>query len=165
MSKIYLRWSQLATPKLSIVYTYAYQPVDTHRDSLCLVSCADFCILDSQRAVFFFGMIWSVWSKWIDPRTAAKLITVPSTLTLATLVKTIDMDHIPIKYGGSFNFEHGMLPKVDEAMRQSLTLSGEGILPAGPIKLAENPRGEMSAAGATDGKKRQDVIGHIVERP
>lgn len=114
----------------------------------------------------YFGAIWSFVSKWIDPRTASKVVIVPPAQVLPTLALTIDLDQIPAHYGGNFSVRHGTLPKIDNGILQALTSSSFGStdqLPAGPIKLGTNQEGEMTliAVGTEEGGKRQNTIGLI----
>ncbi|KAK4164714.1 CRAL-TRIO domain-containing protein [Cladorrhinum sp. PSN259] len=136
------------------------------------------------NAAPYFAKIWSLIKKWVDPRTASKFIIVPSTEVMPTLLETMDAEDIPKQYGGRFDAEHGMTPRLDKDIQQALTWVstssvGEGLkLPRGPlkwvVKMGEpagssdgngGDGGEMAAVavGSKDGVARTDVIALRIE--
>ncbi|KAF4989057.1 hypothetical protein FGRMN_9387 [Fusarium graminum] len=94
------------------------------------------------NAPIYFGQIWGLMSKFIDPRTASKLVIVPSGRALSTLTARIDIESIPTEYGGEFDYIPGRPPKLDQGILEHLdwNLSGDR-LPEGPIKWSEDQDG------------------------
>lgn len=115
-----------------------------------------------MNAPAYFGKIWGILSKFVDPRTAAKLIIVSSGEdSLSTLTPYLDVENIPTEYGGKFTYKPGMTPMLDEGLRKHMkwTLPRDS-LPEGPIKFIqdENKRRAVLATGSMDGAKRDDII-------
>lgn len=108
------------------------------------------------NASSYFGKIWGFLSKWIDPRTASKLVIVPSTEMKPVLESEIDVDCIPSQFGGNCEFKHGMPPQVDRSTLESLEIffaSGK-VFPLGPVKWVLDEDGIKTALGVgMDGGK------------
>lgn len=107
--------------------------------------------------------------KFVDPHTASKIVVLSSSEVLPTLREHIEDANIPSLYGGGFAFQHGMLPDLDETMRQSLNWeSAQQVLPPGPIKLVKDANGRTTAVavGSEGGLKRSQRIATLrqVER-
>ncbi|KAH7198351.1 CRAL-TRIO domain-containing protein [Fusarium flagelliforme] len=124
--------------------------------AVCYPEMVDRCYV--MNAPAYFGKIWGILSKFVDPRTAAKLIIVSSGEdSLSTLTPLLDVENIPTEYGGKFTYSPGMTPKLDDGIRRHMnwTVPGDS-LPEGPIKFMqdENQRRVVSATGAD----RNDVI-------
>lgn len=79
-----------------------------------------------------------------------------------TLSKYTDHKHIPVQFGGEFVFTNGMLPDLDDKIRQESQWVGpfNGDLPPGPIKWVRESPGHMKAAatGTADGVRRADDV-------
>jgi hypothetical protein len=103
--------------------------------------------------------------KWIDPNTAAKLVILTPKEVLPALESSIDLTNIPTIYGGKFEFQHGMLPKVDTGIREALkwTDSQMECLPSGPIKWIRDQQGKETAVaiGQSDGEVRHQTLGSL----
>ncbi|KAM7196550.1 CRAL-TRIO domain containing protein [Rhypophila sp. PSN 637] len=129
------------------------------------------------NASAYFARIWAVIKKWVDPRTAAKLVIVQSSEVMDTLLESMDIDDIPKQYGGRFEAKHGMVPRLDEETRQVLgcrqgAVIEEVLLPRGPIKWVVDSRqvngnGNRNsvcekkvavAVGTQNGYDRKDVV-------
>lgn len=107
----------------------------------------------------YFGAIWNVLKRWLDPRTASKIQILSSKDILSTLTSFIDLDNIPEKFGGHLAFEHGMTPNIDAATRQILESHGlpnEQLNLKGPFKWITGAGGESIplAVGTDDGRTR-----------
>ena len=105
-----------------------------------------------------FGKIWGILSKFVDPRTAAKLIIVSSGEdSLSTLTPWLDVENIPTEYRGKFTYTPGMTPKLEDGLRKhtNWTMPGES-LPERPVKFMQdqNQRRMVLATGAD----KNDVI-------
>ncbi|KAM7217589.1 CRAL/TRIO domain protein [Rhypophila decipiens] len=128
------------------------------------------------NASAYFARIWAVIKKWVDPRTAVKLVIVQSSEVMDTLLESMDIEDIPKQYGGRFEAKHGMVPRLDEETRQGLCCHGaageEVLLPSGPIKwvvdsIQVNENGDRNsvcekkmavAVGTQNGKDRKEVV-------
>jgi hypothetical protein len=73
----------------------------------------------------------------------------------------LDIESIPIEYGGEFEYIPGMTPKLDKGILEHLewTLSGDR-LPEGPIKwVGEQDKNRVVlATGSVGGEKRRKVL-------
>ncbi|RGP74496.1 cral trio domain [Fusarium longipes] len=133
--------------------------------AICYPETVDRCYVLNAPA--YFGKIWGILSKFIDPRTAAKLVIASSGEDpLSTLTPLLDVESIPTEYGGKFEYKPGMAPRLDEGLlkRMKWALPGN-TLPEGPIKLIqdENKRRSVVATGSVNGNKREDVIATFIE--
>ena len=111
-----------------------------------------------MNAPVYFGKIWGILSKFVDPRTAAKLIIVSSGEdSLSTLTPLLDVENIPTEYGGKFTYTPGMTPKLDDGLCKHMnwTVPGDS-LPEGPIKFVQD-QSQRRVVLAT-GADRNDVI-------
>ncbi|PWY67089.1 CRAL/TRIO domain-containing protein [Aspergillus sclerotioniger CBS 115572] len=114
------------------------------------------------NAPFYFPRIWAFMKHFVDPVTAEKLVITKSADAYDTMLKHVDHDKIPSQFGGGFKFTTGMLPELDEGIRQALqwtNLSKEG-LPPGPIKWMEDAEGRRRAVatGRVDDMQRTEEI-------
>jgi hypothetical protein len=78
----------------------------------------------------------------------------------STLETYINKEHIPEKFGGGFTFNNGMLPDLDNGIRQGLHwLTPTESLPPGPIKFTEDGDGKrmIVGTGTVDGKTPRNV--------
>ncbi|USP73612.1 CRAL TRIO domain [Curvularia clavata] len=110
----------------------------------------------------YFPTIWGWIKGWIDPVTAAKLVFVSAEEALGKMAEVIEHDCIPSRYGGSFEFEHGALPVLDEALTAALTWLENGArrLPRGPLKWARDNEGKqcLMAVGTENGVERRERV-------
>ncbi|KAI1356052.1 CRAL/TRIO domain protein [Xylaria sp. FL0043] len=106
----------------------------------------------------YFPRIWSFLKGWFDPRTAEKLVIVPPADVLSTLLKEIDIECIPERYGGQARDEHGVVPLVGGLKE----LLGVEELPEGPIKWTMHQGKRTAVAvGTREGEARREVVGPI----
>ncbi|GAD96102.1 phosphatidylinositol/phosphatidylcholine transfer protein, putative [Paecilomyces variotii No. 5] len=93
---------------------------------------------------------------------AEKVVVLRAADVYPTLSKYIDHDNIPTQFGGEFVFTNGMLPDLDDKMRQELHWVSpfNGTLPSGPIKwIRESPeRMKAVATGSADGVQRGEIV-------
>lgn len=98
----------------------------------------------------------------MDPATAAKLIFPTPTEMLPTLTTFIDLDNIPTKFGGTFDFTPGMIPDIDLGIRRVLdwSPSSRKELPPGPIKWNVDSTGRKVAVaiGTVNGTSRFEPV-------
>ena len=95
----------------------------------------------------------------VDPVTVAKLQLIAPEDVSKTLTSLIDVANIPKRYGGEFDFKPGMLPILDDEIRQRLTWapSSDQRLPTGPIQWVNRSDKSMVAVavGSVKGEKRR----------
>jgi hypothetical protein len=105
-------------------------------------------------------MMWAIMRKWLDPDTAEKVQIPTASEALATLTKYIDPENIPRRFGGNFDWSHGMPVDLDVGVRRALMWRGEQKLPQGPIKWELDKSGGRTAVavGSVDGTPRADKI-------
>lgn len=110
----------------------------------------------------YFANVWGWIKGWIDPVTAAKIIFVSSSEALTKMTEFIDHDNIPLRYGGNFDYSHGALPVLDDALIAALTWPENGTkrLPAGPLKWAQDweRNRALMAVGTEHGKERRQQV-------
>ncbi|KAB8262519.1 CRAL-TRIO domain-containing protein [Aspergillus pseudonomiae] len=107
-----------------------------------------------------FAMIWSVVKGFVDPRTAEKLVILKSDQVYSTLEKCMDHTNIPKQFGGEFVFQNGMLPDLDEGIRQTLFwVDSKNCLPPGPLKWVQDGENRKAiATGTVGGIERAEEI-------
>ncbi|KAK3399184.1 CRAL-TRIO domain-containing protein [Sordaria brevicollis] len=118
------------------------------------------------NASSYFSKIWSVLKKFIDPRTAEKLVIVQKEDVLPTLKETIDIENIPIQYGGRLDikpvdFATQLCSAIKQAIKWERPLHE---IPAGPIKYVVDEHGGRSivAVGTTTaGKMRKELVARL----
>jgi hypothetical protein len=109
----------------------------------------------------YFSRIWSFIKSWIDPVTASKILFLSKEDVLPTLSDHIDVMDIPRNFGGQFDYQPGMLPTPNEAIKQILgwTSGDKRVhLPSGPLKWTVEEDGShiATAVGAVDGEMRYE---------
>jgi hypothetical protein len=68
----------------------------------------------------FFPTVWSWIKRWFDPITVSKIFILSQADMKATLEKYIAPENIPRQYGGTLDFEFGMLPVLEPAIQDAL---------------------------------------------
>ena len=67
-------------------------------------------------------------------------------------------------FGGNFEYEHGMAPKLDSEVREVLQwLPPNASLPMGPLKWIDQGKGEriVVAVGSTEGRERWEKVASL----
>jgi hypothetical protein len=113
----------------------------------------------------YFGRIWSWLVRWIDPRTAEKLVIVSTADVYSTLSSHIDNECIPSQFGGSLQFDHGQTPNLDRHILGSVKWLEADKLPPGAIKLVKNEDGTRTivAVGKVEGEERRIRLGTVAD--
>lgn len=119
----------------------------------------------------FFPTVWSWIKRWFDPITVSKIFILSSADMKPTLEKYIAIENIPKKYGGTLEYEFGMLPMLEEEIATTLKWtdpsadmqSGNKSYPTGPIKWRASNATTMEAVavGSENGKKRERAIATV----
>jgi hypothetical protein len=129
----------------------------------------------------FFPTVWSWIKRWFDPITVSKIFILGAADMKPTLEKYIDIENIPVKYGGKLEYEWGMMPILEPAISDALQwqqdgplLKGQRTIPTGPIKwrstsspthlsASDAASGGLSmvTAGTENGTKRDTVLATI----
>jgi CRAL/TRIO-like protein len=120
------------------------------------------CRKQVLNAPSYFGLIWRGLKKWVDPRTADKLVILSPEEVLPTLKQTIDLSSIPSQFGGMLQFQHGAVPSLDVKMCRQLIWPSEpaGTFPTGPVKWIADHKGCRTAVavGRLEGTTRYEKI-------
>ena len=114
----------------------------------------------------FFPTIWSWIKTWFDQNTVSKIVIVPAGKELSALSESYDPIHIPRKYSGQFDFDFGMAPDLDPAIKDIITWlpsesgTSKGQLPMGPMRWLNDGDGKRTAVavGKVDGKDRMTEV-------
>ncbi|KAE9983019.1 hypothetical protein BLS_005036 [Venturia inaequalis] len=119
----------------------------------------------------FFPTVWSWVKRWFDPITVSKIFILSSADMTPTLEKYIAIENIPKKYGGTLEYEFGMLPMLEEEIASQLKWvdstadmqNGYKSYPTGPIKWRASSATTMEAVavGSENGKKRERAIATV----
>ncbi|EED11489.1 SEC14 cytosolic factor, putative [Talaromyces stipitatus ATCC 10500] len=115
------------------------------------------------NAPLYFGWMWGIMRKWLDPGTVDKVVIVPASEMMPTLAKYIDAESIPSRFGGEFAWEHGTPLDLDVRIQSGLEWKDEGKLPPGPMKwvLDESGRKTAVAVGSIEGVARTTRIAQV----
>ena len=76
----------------------------------------------------------------------------------------LDMDNIAQKFGGDFEYEHGMQPKLDSEVSEVLKwIPPNASLPVGPLKWIDQGKGKRTvvAVGNSEGRERGDKVASL----
>ncbi|GES58100.1 CRAL/TRIO-domain-containing protein [Aspergillus terreus] len=105
----------------------------------------------------YMGAIWKIVKGWIDPVTATKLVFLTSGEVYPVLSEIIHDEDLPVQFGGKLEFQHGMLPDLDESLRRALRC--DGLVP-GPLKCVHDEQGRVKivAVGCVDGQVRNEHV-------
>lgn len=115
----------------------------------------------------YFPTIFAWVKRWIDPGTVAKLEIVPGHTVLSTLQAYVEMENIPRRFDGKFEYSHGMPIQLDADLRQLLTwLPPHAELPMGPLKWTEDGKGSATiiSRGKSDGKQKSEKVATLRTR-
>lgn len=112
----------------------------------------------------YFPTIWGWIKKWVDPGTFEKLFILSPEEVLPTLQQHVEMSDIPQRFGGEFEFYHGMQPMLDPEISDLLNWqSPHKDLPKGPIKWIDEGWGRRAAVavGSKEGRARREKIAAV----
>lgn len=100
----------------------------------------------------------------MDPNTVKKLHILQASEVLPTLQQYIDMENIAQRFGGDFEYEHGMQPSLDAEVREVLKwLPPNASLPMGPLKWIDQGKGGKIAVavGHNEGREREERVARL----
>ena len=100
----------------------------------------------------------------MDPNTVKKLHILQSSEVLPTLQEYLDMQNIAKKFGGDFEYEHGMRPQLDAEVKEVLKwLPPNASLPMGPLKwVNQGKEGRfVVAVGNSEGRAREEKVASL----
>ena len=103
----------------------------------------------------------------MDPNTVKKLNILQPDEVLPTMQQHLDMHDIATKFGGNFEYEHGMQPNLDPEVKAVLKwLPPNASLPMGPLKwIDEGKKGRaVVAVGNSEGRERGEKVAKLRAR-
>ena len=112
----------------------------------------------------YFPTVWSWIKKWLDPNTVKKLHILQPSEVLPTLQQYLDMENIAQKFGGNFEYEHGMQPSLDSEVGEVLKwLPPNASLPLGPVKWIDQGKSGrfVVAVGSNEGRERGEKVANL----
>ena len=112
----------------------------------------------------YFPTVWSWIKKWVDPNTVKKLHILQPSEVLPTLQQYLDMQNIATKFGGDFEYQHGMRPQLDDEVKEVLQwLPPSASLPMGPLKwIDQGKEGRfVVAVGNSEGRAREEKVARL----
>ncbi|KAF9885395.1 hypothetical protein FE257_012917 [Aspergillus nanangensis] len=112
----------------------------------------------------YFPLIWKVVKGWVDPHTAEKLVFLKPSEVYPVLKESIHDEDLPVQLGGKMVFEHGMLPTLDEGIRNVLEGDPlkEQIKVQGPMKWVQDEKGvKLVAVGSVGGRLRREHVARL----
>ena len=112
----------------------------------------------------YFPTVFNWIKKWLDPNTVKKLHILQPSEVLPTLQQYIDMENIAQRFGGNFEYEHGMQPSLDSEVREVLKwLPPNASLPLGPVKwIDQGKSGRFAVAiGSNEGRERGEKVASL----
>ncbi|KAF2754596.1 CRAL/TRIO domain-containing protein [Pseudovirgaria hyperparasitica] len=110
----------------------------------------------------FFPRVWKWIEGWFDPVTASKLRFLGKE-EMGILRERIWEGDLPVRYGGTWEWEHGMGMSLDKEVERRLEWVGERKeLPEGPLKwVREDGRDVIVAVGTKKGVRREEIIARL----
>ena len=112
----------------------------------------------------YFPTVFNWIKKWLDPNTVKKLHILQPSEVLPTLQQYVDMENIAQRFGGNFEYEHGMHPSLDSEVREVLKwLPPNASLPLGPVKwIDQGKSGRYAVAvGSNEGREREEKVASL----
>ncbi|MCJ1479454.1 hypothetical protein MMC13_008140 [Lambiella insularis] len=109
----------------------------------------------------YFPTIWSWIKNWVDPNTVSKLFILTPDEVLPTLKQYIDVANIPQRFGGEFDYQHGMQPNIDPVIAKIMSwVPPSASLPMGPMKWVDTGKNKRMAVaiGTSEGQARNENI-------
>ncbi|OAG08460.1 CRAL/TRIO domain-containing protein [Paraphaeosphaeria sporulosa] len=112
-----------------------------------------------MNAPAFFPAAWKWIKPWIEAGTAEKLVFLAGEEVLPTLQEYIDADSIPERWGGRFEWRHGMLPCLGKTVKEMLQWDEAQEFPVGPLKWRDDGDGAIACfTGSENGVLRQGKV-------
>ncbi|KAF8468232.1 CRAL-TRIO domain-containing protein [Kalaharituber pfeilii] len=117
------------------------------------------------NAPSFFPTVWGWIKKWFDPVTTSKITILAGSLSKEELgqklAEFVDKSDLPKRFGGEFDWDYGMAPKVDEGVEAVLGkewVESDGGM-VGPMRWVrdagvEGVQGRAVKLGSVGGKDR-----------
>ncbi|MCJ1392703.1 hypothetical protein MMC18_005574 [Xylographa bjoerkii] len=97
----------------------------------------------------FFPAVWGYINKWFEPNLTSKISVLATSDAKAVLTKHIDVEDLPVSYGGTVAWEYGMSPNLDEEARDMLGSFADNWI-EGPIRYAPREDGDEILAAGTE---------------
>ncbi|MCJ1476849.1 hypothetical protein MMC13_005518 [Lambiella insularis] len=109
----------------------------------------------------FFPAVWRYINKWFEPALTSKISVLSRSDMKTALTMHIDVEDLPVFYGGNQVWEYGMYPDLDEEATNLVgQLADEWV--EGPLRyVAEEDGDEIITAGTEAGKGRHQMLAKL----
>lgn len=114
-----------------------------------------------MNAPAFFPAAWKWIKPWIEAGTAEKLVFLAGDEVFQTLQDYINVESIPKRWGGEFEWRHEMLPDLEKVVKEKLRWDEAQRFPVGPLKWRDE--GDGLVACLTGSEKGVPRRGKVVE--
>ena len=120
-----------------------------------------YSVVQIVGAPSFFPAVWGYINKWFEPNLTSKIFVLTASEMKTTLNRHIDMEDLPVPYGGNLVWEYGMYPDLDDEARRNVgKLANDWI--DGPLHyFCEGDGDEIIAAGTKGGIIRNTVLAKL----
>ena len=109
-------------------------------------------------APYFFPTVWSLITRWFDPNTTKKIFVLGAGQARETLLKYVQKEDLPVKFGGELEWKMGDHPNPDEEAKAMVGKLRDGWID-GPIRYVERPEGDvLMALGSGIGDCIREVL-------
>ena len=113
-------------------------------------------------APFFFPTIWGLVTRWFDPATTSKIMVLPAGSVTSTMTQFIEKEDLPIRFGGTLEWEMGDQPKPDNETKKMIGSLANGWV-NGPLRYVEKEGGDVIlAVGSEEGKARREILAKLL---
>ena len=109
----------------------------------------------------FFPVVWGYINKWFEPNLTSKISVLATSEAKAVLSTRIDLEDLPVSYGGTLPWEYGMCPNLDDEAREMVGSFADRWI-EGPIRyVPRDDRDEIHAAGTEAKGLRRAVLAKL----
>ncbi|MCJ1385898.1 hypothetical protein MMC17_009022 [Xylographa soralifera] len=126
----------------------------SHYPDLLLTFFGSFQILGAPS---FFPAVWGYINKWFEPNLTSKISVLAASEAKAALTKHIDIEDLPVSYGGNLPWEYGMSPNLDEEARDMVGTFADHWI-EGPITYVPRDDGDEICAAGTEAEGLRSAV-------
>ena len=105
----------------------------------------------------FFPAVWGYINKWFEPNLTSKISVLSTAEAEVVLSKHIDIDDLPVSYGGTLPWEYGMSPNLDEEAREMVGAFADHWI-EGPVRYVPRDDGDEIRAAGTEAEGLRSAL-------